>query len=515
MPLSDPAETLQGDARHRAALSVGHLRSGLAARSLRGGVVTMAAQGAKTVLQFGSVAVLARLLEPEAFGLVAMVAVVMMFLEQFKDLGLSTATVQREEITHGQVSGLFWLNAGLGVVAAAVACALAPAIAAFYGRAELVPIVLWLSAGFVVSGLGTQHVALLRRQMRFGTLAWVQLGAEFAGLGAAVVAALSGAGYWSLVIQRLAWAAALTAGAWATAGWRPGLPRRHQGLRALVGFGGNITGANMINFATRNLDLVLIGWWWGSAALGLYERSSKLLMTPLNNLNTPLFAVAMPTLSRLSGEPGAYRRAYLKLLEKLVMITTPFAAILVIEPDAVVRLLLGPGWSEAAPIVGWLGVAALYQPATYTCSWLFMSQDRTRDMLRWGLIGSTLTAASIVAAVPFGPVAVAASYSLSGLLLRVPALFWMVGRRGPVSSLDLYRALLPSAAIGGAIILVVGQSHRVAALATLSAPASLAVAMLAAAAIAMACFAAIPRSRRALMEIARLPAMMLHRERSA
>src|SRR3546814_18104037 len=100
------------------------------------------------------------------------------------------------------------------------------------------------------------------------------------------------------------------------------------------------------------------------------------------------------------------------------MITTPCAAILVVEPDAVVRLLFGPDWSAAAPIVGWLGVAALYQPATYPCSWLFMSQDRSRDMLPWGLIGSTMTAISIGAAVPFGPVSGAARYRLPGLLVR-------------------------------------------------------------------------------------------------
>lgn len=501
----DPAE----------ALTVGHLRSGLARRSLRGGVVTMLAQVVKTVLQFAAVAILARLLDPGAFGLVAMVAVIFMFLEQFKDLGLSTATVQREDITHGQVSGLFWVNVGLGVVAAALACALAPAVAAFYGRPELVTIMLWLSVGFVFSGLGTQHLALLRRQMRFPALAGVQLTAEVVGLGAAVIAAVLGAGYWSLVIQRVAWAAALSAGAWIACDWRPGRLRRGQGLRPLLGFGGNITGANLINFASRNLDLVLIGWWWGSVALGLYERSSKLLLTPLNNLNTPLFAVVMPTLSRLAGEPEAYRRAYLQTLEKLVMVTTPFAAILVVEPEAVVRLLLGPGWEAAAPIVSWLGVAALYQPATYTCSWLFMSQGRSRDMLRWGLIGSTLTTIAIVAAVPFGPAAVAASYSLSGLAVRIPALFWMVGRKGPVSALDLYRALLPSAAIGVTIMLVLSQSHRIAALGELSALATLGVAVLAAAAIAMACFAAIPRSRRALVELARLPSVMFHRESSA
>ncbi len=497
------------------ALAVAHLRDGLAARSLRGGAVTMLAQVAKTALQFGSVAVLARLLTPEAFGLVAMVAVILMFLEHFKDLGLSSATVQREDISHGQVSGLFWVNAGLGVVAAAVACALAPAVAALYGRPELVAIMLWLAIGFVFSGLGTQHLALLRRQMRFSALAGVQLVAEIAGLGAAVASALLGADYWALVIQRLAWAAVLTAGAWIACRWRPGLPRRGQGLRPLLGFGGNITGANLINFATRNLDQILIGWWWGSTALGLYERSSKLLSTPLNNLNTPLFAVVMPTLSRLAGDPVAYRRAYLQTLEKLVMVTVPFAAILVTEPEAVVRLLLGPNWSEAAPIVGWLGVAALYQPATYTCSWLFMSQGRSREMLHWGLIGSTLTTIAIVAAIPYGPAAVAASYSLSGMVVRIPALFWMVGRRGPVTTRDLYMALLPSAAIGAAIIVVVSQSHRVAGLDDLSTLATLGLALLAAAVIAMACFAAIPRSRRALVELARLPAMMLHRERSA
>src|SRR3546814_5401453 len=160
---------------------------------------------------------------------------------------------------------------------------MAPALAWFYGHPELVQITLWLALGFVISGLGTQHVALLRRQMRFKTLAGVQLAAEVVGLGAAVIAALSGADYWSLVIQRLGWTLALTGGAWLTCRWRPGAPRRHQGLRSLLGYGGNITGANLINFATRNLDMVLIGWWWGSVSLGLYERSTKLLMTPLNN----------------------------------------------------------------------------------------------------------------------------------------------------------------------------------------------------------------------------------------
>src|SRR3546814_20553602 len=117
--------------------------------------------------------------------------------------------------------------------------------------------------------------------MRFKTLAGVQLAAGGVGLGAAVIAALSGADYWSLVIQRLGWTLALTGGAWLTCRWRPGAPRRHQGLRSLLGSGGHITGAHLINFATRTLNLVLIAWWLGSVSLGLYDRSTKLLMTQI------------------------------------------------------------------------------------------------------------------------------------------------------------------------------------------------------------------------------------------
>src|SRR3546814_12705453 len=131
--------------------------------------------------------------------------------------------------------------------------------------------------------------------MRFKTLAGVQLAAGGVGLGAAVIAALSGADYWSLVIQRLGWTLALTGGAWLTCRWRPGAPRRHQGLRSLLGYGGNITRANLTNFATRNLHMVLIVWWWCPVLLALSARSTTLLMTPPTNLNHPLLRCPITT----------------------------------------------------------------------------------------------------------------------------------------------------------------------------------------------------------------------------
>ncbi len=223
MPVSDPSIHFQTAA----------LTRDLTGRSVRGGLVTVGGQILKVVAQTVAMAVLARLLHPEAFGLIAMAAVIVTVLEMFKDLGLSAATVQREEITHAEVSTLFWVNVGLGVVAALLMIPLAPLMAWFYHQPQLVGITLWLGLGFILSGLSTQHLALLRRQMRFTALAVVQMTAEIAGLIAAIIAAVMGADYWALVLQRIVWAGWLAAGGWILCRWRPGPPMKLAAVREL------------------------------------------------------------------------------------------------------------------------------------------------------------------------------------------------------------------------------------------------------------------------------------------
>ncbi len=496
-------------------LRTDHLQSDVASRSIRGGVVTIAAQLVKVAAQFGVTVILARMLRPEAFGLVAMVAVIAAFLEMFKDFGLSAATVQRDSLTHADVSALFWVNVGLGAVAGLVMVPLAPLLAWFYREPALVGVTLWLAIGFVLSGLSTQHLAVLRRQMRFTALAMILMWSEIVGMAVAVIAAYAGADYWALVVQRLVWALCLVLGAWAFCPWRPGRPTGLGRVRELLRFGGHVTGSNLVGTFVRNLDQVLIGWYWGATPLGLYERAYKLLLVPINNLNAPLFSVAMPALSRLIGQPALYRRAYLKTVEKLNMATMPCAALLIAVPGDVVRVVFGPQWLGATPIVTWLGVAALYHPIGYTCSWLFMTQDRTAEMFRWGLVGSLINAALIVGGLPFGPVGVAASLAVGGLVARMPLLFWAVGRRGPVSAGDLVRSMLPSAAasvlIVGALVLAVragilggGMPLR-----------SLGLAVIIAAAIALVCFVSLPPSRRALADLAKLPQVLIRRRANA
>lgn len=497
-----------------APLRTDHLKYDVAERSIRGGVITIAAQLIKVVAQFGATAILARLLRPEAFGLVAMVAVIIAFLEMFKDFGLSAATVQRETLTHDDVSALFWVNVGLGLLAAALMLPLAPLLARFYREPALVGVTLWLAIGFVLSGFSTQHLALLRRQMQFTTLAMVLMWSEVIGMTAAVIAAYAGAGYWALVLQRMIWALSLALGAWTFCPWRPGRPASLRQVRDLLRFGGHVTGSNLVNTFASNLDQILIGWYWGASPLGLYERAYKILIVPINNLNAPLFSVAMPALSRLADQPARYRRAYLGTVEKLNMVAMPCAALLIAVPGDFVRVLLGQQWLAAAPILGWLGVAALYQPIGYTCSWLFMTQNRTAEMFRWGLIGSALNAAFVAGGLFYGPIGVAASIAIGGLTIRMLQ-FWMVGRSGPVSLGDLVRSMMPSATAAAIIVAVISVIRHIGFLDSTTPLWSIGLSAVTAAAIALLCFLILPQSRRALVEFAQLPHLLAHRRANA
>lgn len=489
-------------------LGIDHLQHDLIARSVRGGLVTLVMQGIKVVLQIAAIVVLARLLAPEDFGQFAMVAALLTLLELFKDLGLSTATVQRRDVTPGHLNTLFWLNAGLGLAVTLLMVALAPLLAWFFDERVLLDVTPAVAIAFLFTGLSTQHLALLRRQMRFTTSAVLQVVAEFMGFIAAIAAAMAGLGIWALVIRRLAWAAATTAGAWFACGWRPGRPGRLADVRAFISFGGNTTAAMVVGQLTGALDKILIGWYWGAAPLGLFERSRRLVLLPIQNLNVPIGNVAFPALSRLVDQPKRYRATYLAAVERLAMVIAPLGGLLVAAAGPIIDLALGAQWSEAAPILSWMGLAAFYMPVTYALSWLYMSQDRTREMLRASLVGACLTIVAILCGLPFGAVGVAAAMGASGLLLRAPVLFWFAGRDGPVRTRDFYLVLITPVSAGLAVAAAVWALRRGTALDLLSSVMEVAVLALLAMAVSLSVYAALPRGREALRGIVALPGML-------
>jgi PST family polysaccharide transporter len=420
-----------------------HLRQDLKGRSVRGGLVTVLTQLGKVVVNLGALAVLARLLTPQDFGLIAMVATVTNLVTLIKDMGLSMATIQKPEINHRQVSTLFWVNIGFSGVLALIVAAVAPMISWFFNEPRLTLVTLSLSACLGLSGLMIQHEALLRRQMRFKDLSLVQIASMALGAVAAILAAWGGAGYWSLVIKQLIEQMVSIVGVWWLCNWRPGRPGKLTEIYDMLFFGSNVMGYNFINYFARNLDNVLIGWRWGATPLGLYDRAYQLFLLPIQQFNTPFASVANPTLSRLLDSPEQYRQAYLRVLDKLALLSMPFIVFTIAAADWIFDLAFGSQWQDASRIFAWLGFTALMQPICNSTGWLFMTQGRTWPMLQWGMISSLWSVLSIIIGLPWGAEGVAASYSILGLL-RTPVLFWFVCREGPIHAIDLYRAITPA-----------------------------------------------------------------------
>lgn len=418
-----------------------HLHDDLRGRAVRGGAATVGGQVGETLLHLASTVLLARLLVPRDFGLIAMVTAVTGLVGFFKDLGLTQAVVQRPQIKHGQISTLFWINAAVTVMLAILVAGLAPLVGWFYGEPDLVAVTMVFGAFLILGGLGAQHQALLTRQMRFGRLVTAELLSLSMGVLVAVILATGGAGYWALVSLTGVQAAVHTALVWRFAQWSPGRPQRGSGVRELLRFGANLTGFNLVNYLARNGDNVLIGWARGAGALGLYTKAYSLLLLPLGRATAPLTRVAVPALSRLQDEPARYRDAYLRMAGVSCVLGCSFVAFALSTSEWIIAVLLGQRWASAAPIFSWLAVVGLVQPLSQTTGWILISQGRTAEMFRVGLAGAAVSLASFVIGLPHGPVGVAAAYGISGLLVRTPVLLWYVGRRGPVSTRDFFQLL--------------------------------------------------------------------------
>ena len=436
-----------------------HLKINLGGRAARGGVVAITSQGLKFIVTLAATSVMARLLTPQDYGLIGMVAFVTGFVSMYKDLGLSAATIQKSEINSEQISTLFWVNVCLSLAITLLTIALAPLVAWFYGEPRLTAITVVISIGFLIIGLTVQHEALLRRQMRYLALAAIGLSSVVMGYVVGILMAWRGFSYWALVGSQLAVIITGTALTLSLCRWVPGLPKRHTGVRSMIKFGGNLTGFTTINYFSRNLDNLLIGRFAGAQQLGLYSRAYQLMLLPIEQINEPVTSVAVPSLSRLMDSPDAYRRAYLRMLEKIAMLTMPGVVLMILTSDWIIHIFLGPQWVGAVRIFVILGISALFQPIANTTGWLLISQGRTHDMLKWGLISGPIIIASFLIGLPWGAVGVAASYACARVCVVDPLLYWFVGREGPVRTIDFYKTMAPFvvASLGA---LLAGASFR-------------------------------------------------------
>jgi O-antigen/teichoic acid export membrane protein len=433
--------------------------SNLKQQAVQGAAATGVSQACCYFLRFGSTIVLARLLTPADFGLIAMASAVIAFLSYGGDFGLSQATIQKPDVTHSQLSALFWTNVALGILLAVATAASAPLLAWFYNEDRLVWITYALATAFVFKGLTVQHHAILTRMMRFKALAVVQIVSILAGVILAVFAALFGLGYWSLVMLYLGTQFISLVAVWGLCDWRPGIPRDRAGVGQMLTFGGNLTAFNFMTALTRHLDQILIGGRWGAHQLGLYTKAFQLVLVPLGQIFMPLGNVVVPALSRLQDDVPRYRRYYGKIISLLAYTTMPVLVVIGVMAEEIVLLVLGSKWQESAVILQVLCIAAFGRPIVYASHWVCISTGKAKRLAQWGLISTPLICASFLIGLPWGPVGVALAYTVCVHALNFPTL-WFLFRSTPVSVGDavgaFWRPALASAAIWPALWLVKG-----------------------------------------------------------
>jgi len=433
-------------------------------RVIRGGLAKVLAQGVNFTLRIGSLMVLARLLDPKDFGLVGMVAAFTGVLNLFRDFGLSTATVQRVDVTDEQVSTLFWINVLVGVALGILLMAMAPVVVAFYHEPRLLWVTIILASSFVFNGFGVQHTALLERQMRFTALATIDIIAlvisTFLGIGLA----LAGAGYWALVAAAVSLPVITTFSLWQTTGWMPGRPRSQVGLGSLMRFGGGFTLGNLIVYIAYNLEKVLLGRFWGPEAVGLYGRAYQLVNLPTENLNSAVWSVAFSGLSRVRTDPERFKSYFLKGYSLVLALTIPLTIGAALFAHDLILVLLGPKWKDVVDIFRLLSPTMLIFALINPLAWLTFSLGMVGRNLKVVSVLAPLVICGYVIGLPYGPKGVAFGYSAVMTLWAIPHIAWCV--HGTVISLrDILVAVskpfvsgLAAAALAFGVQFLVGQS---------------------------------------------------------
>jgi len=396
--------------------------AGLGRTSLLSGLTYVAARAVNIVVQVASTIILARLLSPHDFGLVAMVLALVGFAPMLIDLGTSDASTQKTRITEAEVSTLFWLNMAIGVALTVLLAAGSGAVAAIFGEPALTGIALLSSLTFVMAALSTQHYALMRRAMQFRHIAIIDITSNVIGSVVGIAMAFAGWGYWALVAKPIVTAGLTAVGVWITCPWVPGRPQLTPEVKELVGFGMGVTGFTMTDYFARSADRLALGYVYGAGPLGYFQNAFLIYSTLTSILTESLHNIATSSLSKLRNDVKELKRSWASALSLASFISAGFFAVLAVTGQDFVVLLLGEKWAAAGPLLCVFAVRGIAHSVERTLGWLHVSAGRSDRWMRWGLFSAVCQLSALAAGLPFGPIGVAIAYTIVMFGLFVPAL---------------------------------------------------------------------------------------------
>lgn len=372
-------------------------------------------------LQFAVTIVLARLLTPAAFGLIAMLSLFVGAASVLMDGGFSAALIQRQDINHEDESTVFWCNLGIGTVLAAGLFFAAPVIADFYGNTELVPLTRWMSLVVIFGALGAIHATLLTKRLDFRTQAKAGVIAASLSGAVAIVLAARGYGVWALVAQAIAMSAILSGLLWWLHRWRPTWSFSASSVRKLAGFGGYHLGSSVLEVLYARLYTVLVGRLFGALELGLYNNAEGTRQLPAGFFGSLLARVALPMFSEAAADAVTLRRGLQLAVRGMMLLSAPVMLGMAALAEPLVALLFGRQWLPAAPILQVLCLAGVLYPLHALNLQVLMAQGHSRLMFRLEVVKKMIGIALILGGATLGVMGIAWSqviFSLVGFLIN-------------------------------------------------------------------------------------------------
>lgn len=381
-------------------------------------------QALKLACKLLSVLVLSRLVSPGDHGLFAMASSVVLLLALFRDAGLGAAAVQARALDVVQMNTLFWCHLAIGVALAVVTLGSAPLAALFYTSPAVTPLLLTMSGAFLLIGAGGFVRSQLERASRFKEVSRNESAGAVIATISMIGAAAAGAGAYSFVVYLLVFEAVVTGLAWRALNWRPQAMLRLGSIRSLFRTGADLTGYQVIVHLAQQIDAIMVGRFFGAHALGLYNRSNQLLSLPQLNVAAPLNQVALVTLARLGSGSSDFIRHARDTATVVAHLVLPLFAVCAVMPDETVRMILGPQWPDAAPLLRMLAIAAAATTITSLGYAINVAAGQTRRLVLSAAVALPVTIAAVWLGAQRGPIGVAENIAAANGVLVLPRLWW-------------------------------------------------------------------------------------------
>ena len=337
--------------------------------------------------------VLARLLSPEEFGLIALAQVLLSAVQLLVEAGFDEAIVQRRELRKEHIAAAFCMGAALGVLMAGLVFASAGAIAGIYGEPRLVPVIRALSVLFIFQGMSATPKGLLQRELEFKSIALRSMLGSLLGGGAAIVAAFLGAGVWALVCQALIAGVVGAIVLWRGARFRPSLRFGLQEVRDLLGFSLASLGVKAVNFFHRRSDDMLIGWRLGSSQLGFYSVAYRLMRLFDDMVSKVLLNVAFPMYALVQEDRARMRTAYLRSCSLASATLFPAFTVLAVMAHELIVVCFGDKWQPSVLPMRFLAVVGMIHGIQLFSSAVLKAMGRIRTVLAFITV---MTAANVI-----------------------------------------------------------------------------------------------------------------------